>query len=141
MTAMRFWEDFAAGERDEIGPHEITREDIVAFASRYDPQPFHLDEEAAKASMIGRLCASGWHVSALLWKIAAEAERAAPAPPPSPIMRRLRNADGGVPCSRATGSPSSANVWSAIRLKRAGRRDPVFFFGRFLISMARRKPK
>ncbi len=79
-TATRFWEDFTTGESDEIGPYEITREDIVFFASRYDPQPFHLDEEAAKSSMIGRLCASGWHVMAILWKMTREAEENAASP-------------------------------------------------------------
>ena len=73
-----FWEDFPEGAEDTIGPYQITRADIIAYASRYDPQPFHLDEEAAKASMIGQLCASGWHLMTFLWERAdAEDEKIA----------------------------------------------------------------
>jgi acyl dehydratase len=61
-----FFEDRIIGETGDLGSHTFTREEIVAFARDYDPQPFHLDEEAAKASLFGGLCASGWHTAALL---------------------------------------------------------------------------
>jgi len=56
-----FLEDFVVGERVELGAYAFDREEMLAFARRYDPQPFHLDEEAAKASIYGSLIASGWH--------------------------------------------------------------------------------
>jgi acyl dehydratase len=61
-----FFEDRAIGETGELGSHTFTREEILAFASNYDPQPFHLDEAAARASLFGGLSASGWHTAAHL---------------------------------------------------------------------------
>jgi acyl dehydratase len=58
---MRFFEDIRVGERTEIGGHTFTADAIKAFAARFDPQPFHLDEAAAAHSHFGKLCASGWH--------------------------------------------------------------------------------
>ncbi len=58
---MKFFEDIAVGEQSEVGRHAFTAENIKSFASRYDPQPFHLDEAAAEQSHFGKLCASGWH--------------------------------------------------------------------------------
>jgi len=49
------------GETITLGSHVFEAEEIKAFAAKYDPQPFHMDEEAAKGSVFGRLCASGWH--------------------------------------------------------------------------------
>ena len=62
---MRYWEDFRVGDVVEFGPVEVTAEEIVAFARRYDPQPFHLDAEAARETPYGGLIASGWHTAAL----------------------------------------------------------------------------
>ena len=62
---MRYLEDFKTGDVTEFGPVEVTQEEIVEFASRYDPQPFHVDPEAARESMYGGLIASGWHTTAL----------------------------------------------------------------------------
>jgi acyl dehydratase len=61
-----FFEDRIVGETSDLGSHTFTREEIVAFAREYDPQPFHLDEAAARASLFGGLCASGWHTAAHL---------------------------------------------------------------------------
>jgi acyl dehydratase len=60
-----FWEDLPAGTTVEMGSLTVDRDEVIAFASRYDPQPFHLDEEAAAKSMFGRLSASGWHTCAM----------------------------------------------------------------------------
>jgi acyl dehydratase len=60
-----FFEDAVVGETAELGSHTFTREEIVGFARQFDPQPFHLDEEAARGSLFGALCASGWHTAAL----------------------------------------------------------------------------
>jgi acyl dehydratase len=62
---VRYFEDFRPGEVLDLPPVTVSAEEIVAFASRYDPQPFHVDPEAAKASAFGGLVASGWHTVAL----------------------------------------------------------------------------
>jgi acyl dehydratase len=62
---VRFLEDFRVGDVAELGPIAVTEEEIVEFASRYDPQPFHVDAQAAKESPFGGLIASGWHTTAL----------------------------------------------------------------------------
>ena len=62
---MRWFEDFAVGDVFEVGPVTVGQDEIVEFATRYDPQPFHLDAEAAKDSLFGGLVASGWQTAAL----------------------------------------------------------------------------
>jgi acyl dehydratase len=68
----RHWEDFCAGDVASYGPRLVTREEIVAFAAEFDPQPMHLDEHAARASMLGGLSASGWHSCSLLMRIISD---------------------------------------------------------------------
>ena len=60
----RFFEDRRIGELTDLGTHTFGKDEIIAFAREFDPQPFHLDEAAAKASLFGALCASGWHTAA-----------------------------------------------------------------------------
>jgi len=60
-----FWEDLPVGTTLEIGSVTVDRDEVLAFASKYDPQPFHLDEAAAAKSMFGKLSASGWHTCAM----------------------------------------------------------------------------
>jgi acyl dehydratase len=67
--ALRHYEDFEVGETREFGRYEVTAEEIKAFALEFDPQPFHLDEEAARNSILGGLCASGWHTCAMLMRM------------------------------------------------------------------------
>jgi acyl dehydratase len=62
---VRYLEDFQAGDVTEFGPVDVTEQEIVEFASRYDPQPFHVDPAAARKTMYGGLIASGWHTTAL----------------------------------------------------------------------------
>ena len=63
---MRYFEDFRVGDVQRYGRYEVTREESIAFASRYDPQSFHLDDDAAEANpLFGRLSASGWHTVAM----------------------------------------------------------------------------
>jgi acyl dehydratase len=62
------WEDFQSGAVALYGPRLVTREEIVAFAAEFDPQPMHLDEAAAAATMLGGLGASGWHICCLLMR-------------------------------------------------------------------------
>jgi acyl dehydratase len=59
------WEDFVVGSVAEFGPRRVTREEIIAFAAEFDPQPMHMDEERARATMLGGLAASGWHTCAI----------------------------------------------------------------------------
>ncbi|HMN51099.1 MAG TPA: MaoC family dehydratase [Xanthobacteraceae bacterium] len=61
---MKFFEDVRIGDSHQYGSYTFTPEKIKAFARKFDPQPFHLDEEAAKNSLFGALCASGWHTTA-----------------------------------------------------------------------------
>jgi acyl dehydratase len=60
-----YFEDLIVGSRIELGAHAFSAEEIKTFARKYDPQPFHLDEELAKQSLMGALCASGWHTVAV----------------------------------------------------------------------------
>ncbi len=71
MTA--FYEDAVIGESLALGSHTFTADEIKAFAAAYDPQPFHLDEEAARASHFGGLCASGWHTCAIWMRLMIDA--------------------------------------------------------------------
>ena len=62
---MQYFEDIEVGTKSSFGHYEVTREEVIAFASKYDPQPFHLSDEAAAATHFGRLSASGWHTCAM----------------------------------------------------------------------------
>jgi acyl dehydratase len=64
-----YWEDFAVGQVRDLGSLTVTREDIIAFATQFDPQPFHLDDAAGEASVFGGLCASGWHTCSLAMRL------------------------------------------------------------------------
>ena len=68
----RYWEDFHEGLVLEYGPRRVTREEILDFAREFDPQPFHVDEEAARHTMLGGLCASGWHSCCILMRMSAD---------------------------------------------------------------------
>jgi acyl dehydratase len=64
-----YWEDFAAGSVREFGSMTVTREAIIAFAREFDPQPFHVDEDAGTRSLFGGLCASGWHTCSMAMRM------------------------------------------------------------------------
>jgi len=68
-----YWEDFTPGRIFEHGPRRLSRDEMMAFAAEFDPQPMHLDEVAARATMMGGLCASGWYVCAVLMRMIADA--------------------------------------------------------------------
>ena len=72
---MKYFEDIRVGDRDEIGRHTFTAADIKAFASRFDPQSFHVDENAAARSHFGALCASGWHTAVMWMRLMVEYRR------------------------------------------------------------------
>lgn len=62
---MIYFEDLEVGATASFGAYDVTREELIEFASRYDPQPFHLSDEAAAETQFGRLAASGWHTAAM----------------------------------------------------------------------------
>ncbi len=68
MTAL-YLEDFEVGQTFTSDRMTVTEEEIIAFATRFDPQPFHLDPEAAKSTFFGGLAASGWHTAALTMRL------------------------------------------------------------------------
>jgi len=98
---MTYFEDLRVGTRTEVGSHTFTADEIKAFAREFDPQPFHLDEEAAARSHFGALCASGWHTASMWMRLRIlygqreDAERTARGEPnaalgPSPGFREMR---------------------------------------------------
>lgn len=98
---MQFFEDIRLDETVELGTHRFTRDEIIDFASRFDPQRFHLDEAAAAQSLFGGLCASGWHTACVWMQLMAAyrarviAEMTAAGEPvarhgPSPGIRELK---------------------------------------------------
>jgi len=70
---MLTFEDFAPGHLGTFGPRRVTREEMLAFAAEFDPQPMHLDEEAASKSMLKGLSASGWHLCSIMMRMMADA--------------------------------------------------------------------
>ena len=69
MTAPLYFEDLSVGQTFGTGTVTVEPETLKAFAAEFDPQPFHLDEDAARASVFGGLVASGWHTAALTMKL------------------------------------------------------------------------
>jgi acyl dehydratase len=63
---MRYYEDLKIGEKQSYGSKLVDRDEVIAFASQYDPQPFHLSDEAAAKTHFGRLSASGWHTTSMV---------------------------------------------------------------------------
>ena len=109
-----FYEDQKVGDAAALGAHTFTRESIIAFALLYDPQPFHLSEEAGKASIYGSLIASGWHTASVWmrlfvdWRNRVRAERAAAlgeALPQLGLSPGFATCVGSRPCAPATQSP------------------------------------
>lgn len=72
-TSLKHYEDLQPGLTITLGTTKVTREMIVAFATEFDPFPFHLDEEAAKKSLLGGLAASGWHTAGLSLRLLVDA--------------------------------------------------------------------
>lgn len=107
MTHAFAFEDFPAGEIAEYGGVEVSAEDIVAFAREFDPQPFHLDDEAAKLAA-GGLIASGWHTCALLLRMNCDAFLARAMVLDEPGVEETRWARSVRPGDRSAGAPAYA---------------------------------
>jgi acyl dehydratase len=86
----RYFEDFEPGQVVELGSHLVTEAEIVEFAERWDPQPFHVDPEAAAGSVFGGLIASGWHTCALWMRLYVETTLDGAASMGSPGIEELR---------------------------------------------------
>lgn len=69
---MRYWQDLQPGESFSTASLTVTQEDILEFAAEFDPQPYHLDSSAARESIFGGLCASGWQVAALMMRLISD---------------------------------------------------------------------
>ena len=72
MPVTIWWEDLQPGSVRELGTTSVTKEEIQEFAAKYDPQPFHLDEEAGRRSMFGALAASGWQTCGLAMRLTVD---------------------------------------------------------------------
>ena len=68
---MRYFEDLEVGAETYFGSYEVTREEVLEFARKYDPQPFHLSDQEAAKTHFGRLAASGWHTAAMTMAVIA----------------------------------------------------------------------
>lgn len=66
---MLYFDDLEVGAKRAFGRYEVTREEVIDFATKFDPQPFHLSDEAAAATYFGRLSASGWHTAAMMMRM------------------------------------------------------------------------
>jgi acyl dehydratase len=84
------FEDFKLGRLGRFGPRRVTREEILAFAAEFDPQPMHLDEEAASRSMLKGLSASGWHLCSIIMRMMFDGFIARTASLGSPGVNELR---------------------------------------------------
>ncbi len=69
---MLYFEDIVVGHKTSFGRYDVTREEVIEFAGKYDPQPFHLDDAAAAQTYFGRLSASGWHTCAMTMRMLVE---------------------------------------------------------------------
>jgi acyl dehydratase len=110
-----FFEDRRIGELTDFGRHTFTREEIKAFAREFDPQPFHLDEAAAKASLFGALCASGWHTAAIFIREVVKNRLNGDAPAPASGSRRP--AYGPSPGFRDLRWPKPVHVGDSIEFR------------------------
>ena len=75
---MEHFEDLVVGRKAQFGQYEVTREDVLDFARKFDPQPFHLSDEAAAKTHFGRIAASGWHTCAMVMAMLVEHMKAHP---------------------------------------------------------------
>ncbi|MCW5621988.1 MAG: MaoC family dehydratase [Burkholderiales bacterium] len=87
---MYYWEDFKVGDIASLGERTVDRDEVIAFATAYDPQPFHVDEAAAAQSMYGGLIASGWHTAAMVMRMMVDSYLGRSASLGSPGIDNLR---------------------------------------------------
>jgi acyl dehydratase len=86
----KYFEDFYPGQEFELGSRSVTEEEILADARDFDPQPFHIDREAAAGSMYGGVIASGWHTCSMMMRIVVDSFMGAAASMGSPGVEQIR---------------------------------------------------
>tara|TARA_B100000686_G_scaffold293233_1_gene322586 strand:+ start:1363 stop:1818 length:456 start_codon:yes stop_codon:yes gene_type:complete len=118
-----YFEDLNKGDNYTLGPIFVSKKEILEFANKYDPQAFHIDEEKAKESLFGGLCASGWHTCSLYMKMLCDSFIKNLASLGSPGMNEIRwikplfpnqNITGKVTIISKTPSRSKPNIGSII---------------------------
>lgn len=116
MPDRLYLEDLSVGQRFESGTHLMTTEEIKRFAGAYDPQPFHLDETAAKESLFGSLAASGWHTGAVTMRLLVDGG--------APIAGGVIGAGGEIVWPRPTRPGDELQVFSEVTEIRPSRSKP-----------------
>jgi acyl dehydratase len=114
---MIYFEDFVVGERVRLGTVEVRAEEIVEFAGRFDPQPFHVDPERARQSIYGGLIASGWHTCSMVMRLACDAYLLDSASLGSPGVEKIEWLRPVRPGDRLT-------AWRQVLESRPSRSDP-----------------
>lgn len=87
---MRYLEDIAVGDKFEFGRYEVTAEEIIDYARRYDPQPIHMDDDAAREAGLGGLIASGWHSTGMYMRMMVDHVLVGGSAMPSPGVDEIR---------------------------------------------------
>lgn len=90
MNAGLYFEDFTPGQVIALGARTVSEEEIIAFATQFDPQPFHIDQQAAEASMFGGVVASGWHTCSMMMRIVVDGLMASSSSMGSPGVDKVR---------------------------------------------------
>ena len=85
-----YFEDFHEGQVIELGQRSVTEEEIIAFATQFDPQPFHVDREAAAKSIYGGVIASGWHTCSMMMRLVVDGMMASSSSMGSPGLDNVR---------------------------------------------------
>jgi acyl dehydratase len=116
MTSRLYLEDLSVGQRFESARYLMTGDEIKRFASAYDPQPFHLDETAAKDSLFGALAASGWHTGAVTMRLLVDGG--------APIAGGVIGAGGEITWPRPTRPGDELQVFSEVMEIKPSRSKP-----------------
>ena len=89
-TSGWYFEDFFVGQEIALGSRTVTEAEIIAFATEFDPQPFHVDHDAASASMYGAVIASGWHTCSMMMRMVVDGMMATSSSMGSPGLDKVR---------------------------------------------------
>ncbi|ATQ77518.1 dehydratase [Massilia violaceinigra] len=85
-----YFEDFFVGQEIPVGSRTVTEEEIIAFATQFDPQPFHVDHDAATASIFGSVIASGWHTCSMMMRMVVDSVLGTSSSMGSPGLDKVR---------------------------------------------------
>lgn len=90
MTKRWYFEDFYPGQEIDLGQRTVSEQEIIAFATQFDPQPFHVDRAAAERSIYGGVIASGWHTCSMMMRMVVDSLMGAAASMGSPGLEGVR---------------------------------------------------